>query len=722
MSMILLAETATGIFQFTTLDIFIFVAFILAVIAISVGMSRKAGDSSEDYFLAGRGLKWWLIGFSLIAANISAEQFVGMSGNAAQCTGLAIASYEWIAAISLVAVAFIFLPMFLKRGIYTVPEFLEFRYNKLSRSLLSIFMMIILVGVSTAAVIYLGALTIYTLFAGWTVLGVPVTVVNAAWVMGLLACIYVFIGGLKACAWADLLQGSALIIGGAMVMVYAFDVFEKAPLDTLQDTPVYARPDAYQTPENVNMIAQVKQDTPTLEKFREINADKLHMLRPLSDPNIVWTTLLLGIWIPNLYYWGLNQYIMQRTLGSQSLAQGQKGLVFAAGMKLLIPFIVVIPGILAFNMYHKEMIGEAQTDKLANLETLQLYEYLANGAALPEGRTLKADEAKTLFEFNEDYSVLHPAKAVEITKHNMKTLQEDPATFDALVAAEKVKLLDPKTAPTRLVKLIPVLEKEDGLATCLAVAEVNASMKAKAGIPTFLESLAGKKAAYPVAKELIGYKYDAAFPLLLKHLPFAAGIRGFVLAALLGAVLSSLAAMLNAASTIFTMDIYKEFLNKNASERGMVRIGRTCVLAFTILACLLVPFLANPKFGGLFKYIQEFQGYLSPGVLAIFVFGILAPRVPKFAGALVLLLGPCLYGFMKIAPFPYLNSMNFLNQMALTFVLLLLLLGVLTALFPRKEALVMETKTDMDLRPSRSALVGGITVLILTAALYIYFW
>ena len=124
-------------FNFGAIDIGVFVAFIIAVIVISTFKSRSAGESSEDYFLAGRGLSWWLIGFSLIAANISAEQFVGMAGNAAQCTGLAIASFEWIAAITLVGVAFIFLPMFLKCGIYTIPEFLEYRYNKIARSLIA---------------------------------------------------------------------------------------------------------------------------------------------------------------------------------------------------------------------------------------------------------------------------------------------------------------------------------------------------------------------------------------------------------------------------------------------------------------------------------------------------------------------------------------------------------------------------------------------------------
>ncbi|MBQ2820461.1 MAG: hypothetical protein IJF17_02625, partial [Thermoguttaceae bacterium] len=191
----LLSQTG---FNFGAVDAGVFVLFLIAVIVISTLKSRSAGASSEDYFLAGRGLSWWLIGFSLIAANISAEQFVGMSGNAAQCTGLAIASFEWIAAITLVGVGFIFLPMFLRCGIYTIPEFLEYRYNKFARSLMSLFVMIILVGVSIAGVIYLGALTIDTVFRDMTIFGFEINVVTASWILGILAAVYVFIGGLSA--------------------------------------------------------------------------------------------------------------------------------------------------------------------------------------------------------------------------------------------------------------------------------------------------------------------------------------------------------------------------------------------------------------------------------------------------------------------------------------------------------------------------------------------
>ncbi len=209
------------------LDIVVFVAFVASVIFIGLYMSRDEDTGGEkgasDYFLAGRGLTWWLVGFSLIAANISTEQFVGMSGKAADWLGMAIASYEWMAAVTLVVVAFVFLPKFLKSGIYTIPEFLEYRYNAFARTFMAVATMIILVGVPTASVIYSGAKVISVFFQGQELLGLDLgSITVGCWIIGTLAAVYVFAGGLKACAWADLIQGAALIIGGVIVMLLVF--------------------------------------------------------------------------------------------------------------------------------------------------------------------------------------------------------------------------------------------------------------------------------------------------------------------------------------------------------------------------------------------------------------------------------------------------------------------------------------------------------------------
>jgi SSS family solute:Na+ symporter len=283
------------------IDIAIFVAFIVAVVGVGIFTSRHEHDS-ESYFLAGRGLSWWLIGFSLIAANISTEQIVGMAGNAADRIGLAIASYEWLAAVTLVVVAFFFLPRFLRAGLYTIPEFLEQRFNKATRSLMALGMVLIYIFL-VAAVTYSGALTIQTAFAGKLLFGaLPMNLVTGSWLIGLMAAAYVASGGLKACAWADLIQGSALILGGGVVMYFA--------LDRLGATPVAALASSAPIP------ATLTDGASGVAKFSALNGHKLHMVMPRTDPMLPWTTLLLGLWIPNFYYWGLNQYIMQRTLGA----------------------------------------------------------------------------------------------------------------------------------------------------------------------------------------------------------------------------------------------------------------------------------------------------------------------------------------------------------------------------------------------------------------------
>lgn len=694
-------------FTFTTADGVVFALFILAVLVISIVMSlkgqKKDGADSESYFLAGRGLPWWLIGFSLIAANISTEQFIGMSGNASQCTGLAIASYEWIAAISLVFVAFVFVPMFLRCGIYTIPEFLEYRYNKLARTLMSLSMIVILCAVTIAVVINSGALTIDVLFSGMSVFGININIVTAGWFIGILAAIYVFTGGLKACAWADLLQGSGLLIGGFVIMWFAFSALGQKDVAELGVTPNHMRPANYQTEElkGDNIKKDVTQETGVWKKFTTVNQDKLHMARPNNDPNIVWTTLLLGIWIPNLYYWGLNQYIMQRTLGAKSLAEGQKGIVFAAAMKLAIPFIIVFPGIIAFNLYHQDMAKQAESDKSANADTWVFFESIKD----------KAADHTEVFKFDQDFAILNPEKAEAVLTYNAAVKD---AKVEDLLAAQKDYLDEQgKATPAAL-----YLANSDLLDQFAAV-DYPADMPAMAKYTRRLnENFGLVKPTYPVQKELVGYKFDAAFPMLLRNLNIPTGFRGFVLAALLGAVISSLASMLNAASTIFTMDIYKEYIHKNASQGGLVFIGRVCVVLAMIAGCMISPILSDPRFGGLFKFIQEFQGFISPGILAVFVVGLMFSRTRGAYGVLGLLASPIIYGALMLV----IPEVNFLNRMAITFVSITVLLSILTLILPAAEAKKLPHNDEIELKNSKGAIVAGVLVCIATISLYYVFF
>lgn len=505
-------------------DISSFVLFFLIVVGVSMYKSRKE-ESGEDFFLAGRGLLWPMIGISLIAANISTEQIVGQAGQGAGNVGLAVASYEWIAAITLVFVAFFLLPRFLRSGIYTMPEYLEYRYNSTARSLMAVYTLIIYVGVTISAVIYSGALTLNTVFG--------MGMWSAVWLIGGIAALYTTWGGLKAVAWADIFQGSALIISGIVVMIIGFVAVGG------------------------------------VDNFMTVNADRLHMILPSDHPVIPWTALVVGLWIPNFYYWGLNQYITQRALAAKSLRQGQIGVLFAAVLKLLIPFAVVIPGIMAYQLYSNQM--ETQ---------------------------------------------------------------------------------------------------------------------------------------------------DAAYPLLIRNL-IPIGVRGFIFAAIAGAVISSLASMLNSASTIFTMDLYKRHLKPDAAPRSLVTMGRIVTLVLVVIGTLIAPQLGNPRFHGIFNYIQEFQGFISPGILAAFIFGMAVKRAPGLAGVTALIANPVIYGILFFAA----GDLAFLNRMAITFGIILLLMALITWQRPLTEAVVMPVRKGFeDIRLSPGIIRFGIGVIIVTLGLYVIFW
>ena len=514
----------------TALDITVFVAFFAVVIGVSMYKSRRE-TTSEDFFLAGRSLLWPFIGLSLIAANISTEHFVGMAGQGAGVAGLAVAGYEWIAAITLVFVAIFFLPKFLQSGIFTIPEYLEYRYNATARAIMAFCTMVIYIGVTISAVIYSGGLTLQTIFGD---LNNHQHLLNGIVVIGSIAGLYTIWGGLKAVAWADLFQGSALIIGGFITMVLGFKAIG-------------------------------------VSEFFEFNADRLHMVLPKDHSVLPWTALVVGLWIPNFYYWGLNQYITQRTLAAKTLRQGQLGIIFAAGLKLLIPFIIILPGMMALQLYGDQLTGESGT--------------------------------------------------------------------------------------------------------------------------------------------------DAAYPLLIRNL-VGPGVRAFIFAAISGAVISSLASMLNSASTIFTMDLFKRHWKKDASDKTLIWTGRVTTAVFVVIGMFIAPLLGDPRFMGIFTYIQEFQGYISPGILAVFVFGMIFKKAPPLAGVVGLILSMPVYGFLHWQ----FGDMAFLNRMAITFAVDLTVMGGITIAAPLSEPKVLPVREEFDMRPTPSVVWLGAAVIAATLVLYAIFW
>ena len=313
---------------FSTLDYVVFIGYCLFIVALGLWVSReKKGHKKDakDYFLASKALPWWAVGASLIAANISAEQYIGMSGSGF-AIGLAISTYEWMAAATLIVVGKFFLPIFMEKKLYTIPEFLEQRYSTSLKSILAIFWIALFVFVNLTSVLYLGAKAVDTILGtGDGTLIIPGTIGLA-----IFAATYSLWGGLKAVAWTDVVQVIMLVLGGVITSVIALK--HLAPNDgVLEGFGVLMD----RVPEKFSMILS-----------------KGEIITPNGD-DAYWdlpglSVLIGGMWVANLYYWGFNQYIIQRTLAAKSLKESQKGIVFAAFLKLIIPFIVVIPGIVAF--------------------------------------------------------------------------------------------------------------------------------------------------------------------------------------------------------------------------------------------------------------------------------------------------------------------------------------------------------------------------------------
>ncbi len=316
--------------NFATLDYIIFGMYAVLILGIGLYVSRnKEGKekTAEDYFLAGKSLPWWVVGTSLIAANISAEQFIGMSGSGF-AVGLAIASYEWMSAITLIIVAKYFMPIFIKQGLYTIPQFIEKRFNTSLKTILAVFWIGLFVFVNLTSVLYLGGKALDTIIGT----GDGSSIVPFMLGLALFAAAYSVWGGLSAVAWTDVIQVVLLVIGGLITTIIA-----------------------------LNNVGPQGGTLDGLSHIYEVAGDKFHMILNRDNPefkNLPGIAVIIGgMWVANLYYWGFNQYIIQRALAAKSLKEAQRGIVFAGFLKIIVPLIVVIPGIIASVMYLQNTEG-----------------------------------------------------------------------------------------------------------------------------------------------------------------------------------------------------------------------------------------------------------------------------------------------------------------------------------------------------------------------------
>ncbi|MDD4150007.1 MAG: sodium/sugar symporter [Bacteroidales bacterium] len=536
------------------LDYIVLILYAIVILGTGLWVSRnKKGQTktSEDYFLASRSLPWWAIGASLIAANISAEQFIGMSGQGFGL-GLAIASYEWMSAITLIIVGKFFLPVFLEKELYTIPDFIKKRYSVELKTILAVFWIALFTFVNLTTVLLLGSLALNTILGGDS----SATFYYCMFGLALFAAAYSLWGGLSAVAWTDVIQVALLVIGGLITTYLA--------LSNVTDG---------------NFIEGAQH---IIDKAPE----KFHMIlskdHPLYNELPGLAVLAGGMWVANLYYWGFNQYIIQRALAAKNIKEAQKGILFAGFLKIIVPLIVVIPGIIAYILYIQ-----------------------------PEGTT-----------------IINSASELAV---------------DNLFQAN-----------------------------------------------------------------------DNAYPWLIKTF-IPTGLKGLILAALAAAIVSSLASMMNSISTIFTMDIYKQYKKKEVSEKHLVNVGRLSAGIALVIAIILSQSLQSTR--GIFNVIQEYTGLVSPGILAIFILGLFWKKATN-RSALIAAFGSIIIAFLfKLGNLPW------MDQMGLTFLITCVLMVIISLIENKgvddKKGIVL---TKGLFKTSKSFNISAFIIMLIVALLYSVFW
>jgi len=550
-----------------TKDYLIFLLYFIIVAGYGIYVYYKNKSSqvgAQDYFLAEGSLTWWAIGASVIASNISAEQFIGMSGSGFKI-GLAIATYEWMAAATLIVVAVFFLPVYIKNKIATMPQFLHKRYNSTVALIMAVFWLLLYVVVNLTSILFLGALAVSTISG-----------VDFQLCMFFLALFAVLItlGGMKVIGYTDVIQVFFLILGGLATTYIA-----------------------------LNLVSDHFGGNGVLQGYSLLTThakEHFHMILKPENPNYIdlpgLSILIGGMWVINLSYWGCNQYITQRALGAD-LKTARNGLLFAASLKLLMPLIVVLPGIAAYVLYQE---GYFQTEMMSN-------------------------------------------------------------------------------------------------------GEINP---------------------------------DHAYPVLLALLP--TGLKGLSFAALTAAVVASLAGKANSIATIFSLDIYKNIFDKEASGKKLVNVGKITIIVAMVLALFIAPHLGIDKKGG-FQYIQEYTGFVSPGIFAMFLLGFfwkkttsnaaLFATIGGFILSIILKFLPIFADLSFLAPMGFAVDVNgvyeipFVDRVGFVFLICIIVMFLISSLENRRKPVTTGFEVDVKMfTPHKGFVVGALLIIGILVALYTIFW
>ena len=553
---------------FKPIDFIILVCYLILLVSLGLFLSRnKDGKekSANDYFLAGNTLTWWVVGASLIAANISAEQFIGMSGTGFR-DGIAIAAYEVMAAITLVVIGKFLLPVMLERKIFTIPQFLRERYNDGVGLAFSILWLFLYVFVNLTSVAWLGALAIEQILGlqglAVSIFGFEISI-RMLIILGLfvVAGIYSIYGGLASVAWTDVMQVTFLVGGGLITAYVALDemgaIFGSDALGALGRVYTDLTTGAHAQDVHFHLVIQQSHNASAFANVPGIAA------------------VVGGVWLTNLGYWGFNQYIIQKGLAAKNVDEAKKGLIFAGFLKILIPFIVVLPGICAYY------------------------------------------------------------------------IMQNPDTFANMNLAGKINVA------------------------------------------------------------------DDAYPWLIRNFT-PTGIKGLSFAALTAAIISSLASMFNSTSTLFTMDIYKKYINKNAKDKELVNTGRIVAVSALIIALVAV----KPLLGGLdqaFQYIQEYSGFIYPGIITVFGLGLLWKRASSTAAVWTAILTIPLGVIFKVA-FP-----DVAFQFRAGYIFIILVSFFILVSYLDKKFVSVEQPSDRDQNKMMlwAKVLGGLGILFIVVAIIV---
>ena len=552
---------------FRTVDLIIVLVYlaVLIVLGLFLGRNKKGQEkSANDYFLAGNTLTWWAVGASLIAANISAEQFIGMSGTS-YADGIATAAYELMAAVTLIVIGKFLLPVMLNRKIFTIPQFLRERYNDGVGLAFSVLWLFLYVFVNLTSVAWLGALAIEqilglqgaTLVIGNFSISMRMVIVLALYII---AGIYSIYGGLASVAWTDVLQVVFLVGGGLVTAFFALSAVGGGE----------------------GVLAGLNNIFTDLTSGEHLNDSHLHLVIQQSHGESAFANVpgiaavVGGVWLTNLGYWGFNQYIIQKGLAAKSINEAQKGLVFAGFLKILIPFIVCLPGICAY------------------------------------------------------YITLHP------------------------------------------------------------------------------EIVSGLQGSINVS--------DDAYPWLVRNFT-PVGVKGLTFAALAAAIISSLASMFNSTSTLFTMDIYKKYINKNASDKKLVNVGRLTSLCALVIAAIAV----KPLLGGLdqaFQYIQEYSGFIYPGIVVVFGLGLLWRRASSKAAVWTAIITIPLGVLFKI----FLGGVPFQLRAGYIFIILVVFFIIMSLLDKKYVSCELPEQKDRKTMVKWAKILGGAGAFFILIAAVVVIW